>query len=156
MIEAIFIAPKPNCKQQALNKIIVVASKGIIGDRNYDHHRWHGQNITLIERENIDEFNQQHQQNIALDATRRNLITQGLSLNDLVGKEFFIGPIKLVGTERCEPCLALSKQLATKTLSKQQALKAFIAKAGIRATVLSDGEITVGMPIYIEKPQNHV
>jgi MOSC domain-containing protein YiiM len=151
MIQAIFIAPEPKAPQQAVGKINVTARKGIVGDRNYDQHRWHGQNITLIEIENIDNFNQQYQQQIAIEDTRRNIITQGISLNELVGEEFSIGPIKLLGTELCEPCHALSQQLASDTISKQQILKAFTHKAGIRATILSSGKITIDMPIIIPK-----
>ena len=47
MIKAIFIAPQHNSPQQSVKKINVIARKGIIGDRNYDQHRWPGQNITL-------------------------------------------------------------------------------------------------------------
>lgn len=155
MIKAIFIASEHNAMQQSLDKIDVIAGKGIVGDRNYDQHRWHGQNITLVESESIEHFNQHHHQSIALDATRRNLITQGVSLNNLVGQEFFIGPIKLIGTERCEPCLELSQQLATKSLSKQHVLAAFMSKAGIRASILSDGEITVGMTIQIQQQTSY-
>ena len=151
MIQAIFIAPESTAPQQAVSTIDVTENKGIIGDRNYDQHRWHGQNITLIEIENIDSFNQQYDQRIAIEDTRRNIITQGISLNELVGEEFSIGLIKLLGTELCEPCHALSQQLASDTISKQQVLKAFTHKAGIRATILSSGNITLEMPITIPK-----
>jgi MOSC domain-containing protein YiiM len=151
MIKAIFIAPESTAPQQAVSTINVTASKGIIGDRHYDQHRWHGQNITLIEIENIDHFNQQYHQQIAVEDTRRNIITQGISLNELIGKAFSIGPIKLLGTELCEPCHALSQQLASDTVSKQQVLKSFTHKAGIRATILSSGNITLDMPITLLK-----
>lgn len=96
MIKAIFIAPQPNSSQQSVNKINVIARKGIIGDRNYDQHRWPGQNITLIEIENINNFNNNYQQKVSIKDTRRNLITEGVLLNELVGQEFFIGSIKLL------------------------------------------------------------
>jgi MOSC domain-containing protein YiiM len=155
MIQALFIPPVSAAPQQAFSTINVTANKGIIGDRNYDQHRWHGQNITLIEIENIDSFNQQYQQQIAIEDTRRNIITQGISLNELVGEEFAIGPIKLLGTELCEPCHTLSQQLASDTVSKQQVLKSFTHKAGIRATILSSGSITLDMPIIILKHKQY-
>tara|TARA_R110002111_G_scaffold75455_1_gene119682 strand:+ start:1246 stop:1710 length:465 start_codon:yes stop_codon:yes gene_type:complete len=154
MIQAIYIAPKPGAAQQAMNNIDVIAGKGILGDRNYDQHRWHGQNITLVEIENIQNFDQQYQQHLTLDATRRNLITKGVALNELIGQTFFIGSTKLIGTERCEPCLAFSQQLASDTVSKQQVFDAFTSKAGIRATILSDGVITMGMPITVNNAKS--
>ena len=151
MIKAIFIAPQPNSQQQSLKKINVIAGKGIVGDRNYDQHRWQGQNITLIEIENINNFNNNYQQKVSIEGTRRNLITQGVLLNELVGQEFFIGSIKLLGTELCEPCHSLSEKLASKLVSKLQVLKAFTNKAGIRARILSSGEITTDMFITSSK-----
>ena len=147
MIKAIFIAPQTNSSQQNVNKINVIARKGIIGDRNYDQHRWPGQNITLIEIENINNFNNNYQQKVSIKDTRRNLITEGVLLNELVGQEFSIGSIKLLGTELCEPCHSLSEKLASKLVSKLQVLKAFTNKAGIRATILTSGEITTDMLI---------
>ena len=149
MIQAIFIAAEPKAKQQAVNEIDVIAHKGIIGDRNFDQHHWHGQNITLIESENIDNFNRHHQQNISLQDTRRNLITKGVRLNQLIGKEFHIGQAKLIGTELCEPCHSLSQTLTTGHVSQQQVLDAFTGKAGIRATILTSGSITADMPIVV-------
>jgi len=153
MIQAIFIAPEPKAQQHSVTQIDVIAHQGIIGDRNYEQHRWQGQNITLIEIEHINAFNQQYQQKIAIEDTRRNIITKGISLNELVGQEFSIGPVRLLGTERCEPCHTLSQQLATDTVSAQHVLKAFTAKAGIRATLLTSGTITVGMPVITVEPQ---
>ena len=147
MIKAIFTAPRPNSLQKSVKKINVIAGKGIIGDRNYDQNRWQGQNITLIEVENINSFNKNYQQELSIEVTRRNLITEGVLLNELIGKEFSIGPIKLLGTQLCELCNSLGIQLASESVSKQQVLEAFKNKAGIRAAILSSGEITTDMSI---------
>lgn len=151
MIQAIFIAAKPKAEQQARHKIEVIKGKGIVGDRNFDQHRWHGQNITLIESENIDAFNQQYQQIIPPQDLRRNLITQGIKLNQFIGKIFYIGQVKLIGTELCEPCHALSQNLSNKIITSNHVIKAFTEKAGIRANILSSGNITVGMAIRSEQ-----
>ena len=149
MIQTIYIAAKPSGKQQSVDKIDVIAHKGIVGDRNFDQHRWHGQNITLIESENIDSFNDQYQQNINQQDTRRNIITKGIKLNQLIDREFHIGQVKLLGTELCEPCHSFSKNLATESVTPQQVITAFTEKAGIRATILNSGSITIDMPIVI-------
>jgi len=150
MIKAIFIAPETKAEQQSVTKIEVIAQKGIMGDRNFDQHRWPGQNITLIEAENIALFNQVQQQNINIQDTRRNLITQGIKLNSLVGQIFYIGQVKLLGIERCQPCLSLGKAFANDMLSVQQVINAFTDTAGIRATILSNGHIEIGMAVTID------
>lgn len=150
MIQAIFIAPKSEAEQQSVTKIEVIAQKGIIGDRNFDQHRWPGQSITLIEGENIALFNQCQQQNINIQDTRRNLITQGIKLNPLVGQTFYIGQVKLLGIERCQPCRSLGEKLANDDLSQQQVINAFTDKAGIRATIISNGHLEIGMSFTID------
>jgi len=150
MIKAIFIAPETEAEQQSVTKIEVIAQKGIMGDRNFDQHRWPGQNITLIEAENIALFNQGQKKNINIQDTRRNLITQGIKLNSLVGQIFYIGQVKLLGIERCQPCRSLGETLTNDTLSHEQAITAFTDKAGIRATILSNGHIKIDMAITID------
>ena len=145
MIEAIFIAKEELAKQQQVDSIQVVRSKGIVGDRNYDKSKWPGQNLTFIEAEEIDRFNSTYNQNIELCATRRNIITRGVRLNDLVGKVFFIGNIKLKGVKLCEPCVVLGDLLENKTIKSMDVVKAFVHKGGLRVDVLSDGCIEVGM-----------
>ncbi len=103
--------------------------------------------VTLIEREKILEFNDRTGLDISLGQTRRNIITQGIELNDLVGKQFWVGDVLLEGFELCEPCASLGARLATDTVSGADVVKAFAHKAGIRAFVRGTGEITPGTPI---------
>lgn len=145
MIKAIFIADKIGQQQQRVQSIQLVADKGIVGDRNFDQHRWPGQNITFIDQHSIDQFNHHYQQSIAQNATRRNVITTGIDLNALVGQTFRIGTVEFIGKERCEPCKDLANRLSNENVSTQQVFEHFTANAGIRATVCNDGEISEGM-----------
>ena len=145
MIEAIFIAKEDLAKQEQVDSIQVVRGKGIVGDRNFDKSKWPGQNLTFIEAEEIDRFNSAYNQNIELCATRRNIITRGVRLNDLVGKVFFIGNIKLKGVMLCEPCVVLGDLLKNKTMKSMDVVNAFVHKGGLRVDVLTDGFIEVGM-----------
>jgi len=147
MIKSIYLAADKTGNQQAVDKIHVVTGKGIIGDRNFDLAQWPGQNLTLVEAEAIAAYNQDFGQQISEQDTRRNLVTEGVRLNALVGKEFQIGKVRLKGVEFCEPCSKLGKLLATDTLSEAQVVKAWLHKGGLRADVLSDGDIAVGMTI---------
>jgi len=147
MIEALFIAKEFKAAQEQVESIELVQDKGIVGDRNFDQANWPGQNLTLIEREEIEAFNETFQQNISLSDTRRNIITKGVRLNELVGKVFQIGDVKLKGVELCEPCATLGGALENETIKSADVIKAFVHKGGLRADVLSDGCIEVGMSI---------
>lgn len=145
MIHTIFIAEHSLGKQVQVKKIDLITATGIVGDRNFDRAQWPGQNITFIEIEEIEAFNNNYQQRIKLADTRRNIITQGIRLNDLVGKEFSIGNVRFKGVELCEPCATLGKLLGNDTLAAKDVVKAFVHKSGLRADVLTDGEIHTGM-----------
>ena len=145
MIHTIFIAEHSLGKQVQVKKIDLITAKGIVGDRNFDRAQWPGQNITFIEIEEIEAFNNNYQQRIKLADTRRNIITQGIRLNDLVGKEFSIGNVRFKGVELCEPCATLGKLLGNDTLAAKDVVKAFVHKSDLRADVLTDGEIHTGM-----------
>lgn len=154
MIHTIFIAEHSLGKQVQVDKIELITGKGIVGDRNFDRAQWPGQNITFIEIEEIEAFNNNYQQRIHLADTRRNIITQGIRLNDLVGKIFTIGDVRFKGVELCEPCATLGKLLGNDTLAAKDVVKAFVHKSGLRADVLSDGEIQYGMSITVNESLN--
>lgn len=144
-IITIFVAPSKHAEQIAVDSVQVKTGKGIVGDRFYGFRQTQrGRNLTLVEMEKITEFNQQYQQDIALNATRRNMITQGIRLNELVGKQFYIGDVLCEGVELCEPCGVMVRSLACAGLSKTQVMNAFAHKAGIRVEVLSDGIVNIG------------
>lgn len=137
---AIFVAPVKHGEQIAVEAVQLKQGKGIVGDRFFGYRKNQpGRNLTLIELELIKEFKQTNQLNIPLNATRRNLITQGIRLNKLVGKIFKIGNVLCRGVELCEPCKVMAKQFPVVPLSSDEIIQAFIRKAGIRAEVLSDG-----------------
>lgn len=147
MIRNIFIAPEHGASQHEVDSIQLKAGQGIIGDRNFGKSDYPGQNLTLIEAEMIAEFNQNFSQQTSLSDTRRNLITSGIRLNDLVGREFQIGDVRLLGIELCEPCAYLGELLANETICKKDVIKAFVHKGGLRVDVLTDGTISRGMEV---------
>ena len=145
MIEAIYIAPEDGSEQVCLDAADLVKGKGIVGDRYFGRIQAPGQSISFIEQEEIENYNRAHAQTIPLSATRRNVITKGIRLNDLVGKEFVIGDVRFIGIELCEPCETLGSQLANEAIDKKDVVKAFLHKGGLRAEVLNDGQIRIGM-----------
>ncbi|CAG7856413.1 hypothetical protein MCAMS1_00883 [biofilm metagenome] len=142
---AMFVAPARHAGQIAVTSVQLKTGKGIVGDRFFGFRKTQpGRNMTLIEWEVIEEFKRSYQLNIPLNATRRNLITKGVRLNDLVGKTFKIGHIVCRGIELCEPCKVMSRQFPGTSLSDIDIIRHFNGKAGIRASVIAGGIVDLG------------
>lgn len=143
-IERIFTIPPAGGPQLAHDQVTVAAGAGIEGDRYFGRREEPGQNITLVEAEAIESFLNEFARAHDLSITKRNLVTRGVRLNELVGREFFVGDVKLRGVELCEPCLGLGTALAAPTLTAAAVVKHFVHRGGLRADVLSSGTITCG------------
>lgn len=137
----------------ASDEAVLEAGCGLVGDR---YHRETGtfsaklegqpdREVTLIESEEIDRFN--HDTGLALGygELRRNLITTGVRLNDLVGREFTVGDAVLEGIRLCEPCAYLAKTVAREVLS------GLVHKAGLRARIVDGGTIRPGDAIAVRE-----
>ena len=144
MIQAIYISTKHKTPLIKLTHANCIAGLGIEGDRNFGKKKWPGQNITLIESEAIELFNREMGQDINWRSTRRNIVTTGVRLNELVGQFFMLGSIQCYGVELCEPCSLLGKYLENERISANQIIKAFQYSGGLRADIVTDGVIQVG------------
>lgn len=148
-IRSIYIAPEKNADQISVEHVEVVNNKGIVGDRNYGRKKYKGQNITLVELEVIQEFCQEYDIQFQLDITRRNIVTEGIRLNNLVGKNFRIGEVEIFGEKLCEPCKSLGRRLATEQLSSREVIQFFRGRGGLRGTIITSGVINKGMNICL-------
>ena len=123
-----------------------VKGKGIQNDRKLRENNQKECQITLIEIENINYFNNNFKKNIPAINFRRNIITEGIKLNELVGKEFSVGNVELKADDLCRPCKYLQSKLDIKNFVKE-----FLLKGGIRCEILNSGKIAVGDIIKIKK-----
>ena len=146
-VERIFVAGRPGEAQLEVRSINVVAGAGIEGDRYFGAKEEPGQNITLVEAEELEAFNAETGENLAPSCSRRNLITRGVRLAELVGKLFTIGTVRMRGVELCEPCHGFGDRLASAHFAPAAVVKRFVHRAGIRADVLSTGTIVAGASI---------
>jgi MOSC domain-containing protein YiiM len=146
-IERIFIRQPSRKSQIECEQVTLVAGEGIEGDRYFGHHDEPGQNVTLIEAEEIEVFIQEQGHLYDLSITNRNFITRDVRLNQLVGCEFLIGNVRLRGVLLCEPCESLGKSLASAGLDVEEVVKRFVHKAGLRADVVSGGVVMRGAKI---------
>jgi MOSC domain-containing protein YiiM len=155
-ILAIYTAAGPGHPMQLRDKVRAVPGRGLEGDRYFSENgtfsdrRLPGREITeltLIESEVIQHLRLELGLDVAEADGRRNLVTRGVALNDLVGSEFEVGEVRLRGANLCEPCVSLVTSPAHKHL-----LRALAHKGGLRAEILNEGTIALGDPIAVPVP----
>jgi MOSC domain-containing protein YiiM len=127
-IERIFVATAPRAPQIEVPSVRVVVGKGIEGDRHFGKRKVPGENLTPVD----------------LSGSRRNIITRGVRLNDLVGREFRLGTALLRGVELCEPCSVMGRLYALPEWPGPRTVRQMLHRAGLRADVLQTGVFTVG------------
>ncbi|MBX2848843.1 MAG: MOSC domain-containing protein [Acidiferrobacterales bacterium] len=145
-IISIYIYPTAGASALAKDSVEIIAGSGVIGDRYYNTQGTFSKNdgilakqeITFIESEEIDKFNQENNCQLRYGDLRRNVVTNGVRLNELVDKEFQFGELRFKGIELCEPCAHLAKTVEPKVLPNM------IGKAGLRTQILSTGKLYVG------------
>ena len=138
------ITDKNNQQIKEVNSINVLADKGILGDRHFQEFNDPFNQLSLIESENIDYYNIKYGLSIPYKDFRRNIITKGIKLNDLVGKKFQIGEVKVEGIDLCRPCRHLCE-----VLHQDNIIKEFLRRGGLRCKILSSSSIKVGNKIKI-------
>ena len=145
VVYEIGITEKNNQEIEKKESIEVVASKGIVGDRYFHDFNGDREQITLIESENIDYYNNTFNTKFTYLEFRRNIVTKNIKLNDLVGKTIQVGNIKLKVNDLCRPCKDLQQRLG-----KGNIIKEFLRRGGLRCEILSSGTINVGDKITIK------
>ena len=144
-VHEIYIAPTGAAPMVGRTAVRAVVGQGLEGDRyatdagtfSKTPHRPDSE-VTLIELENIDAFAVETGLPFTSAMSRRNIVTEGVRLNDLIGREFLVGSVRLRGIRLCEPC----KILARNTF--YEILPALNGRAGVRAQILSEGVIRIG------------
>ncbi|MGZ8847742.1 MAG: MOSC domain-containing protein [Pyrinomonadaceae bacterium] len=125
---------------QLLDEVRAIPGHGLEGDRYFDRDGKSApdRELTLVEAEAIEALRSEFKVDFDLSGMRRNVVTRGVPLNHLVGKEFWIGDVKARGIRLCEPCAHLQR------LSHAKVLPGLIHRGGLRAQILSEGMIRVG------------
>ena len=140
------IAEDKGSKIKNVNKVEALKGKGLLHDRKFKENNQKQCQITLIEIENINYYNNIAKTNFSPVDFRRNIITENIKLNELIGKEFSIGKVKLKAHDLCRPCKYLQDKLKQNNIIKE-----FLLKGGLRCEILTNGEINVGDVIEQKK-----
>lgn len=111
-----------------------VAGRGLRGDRYFDFKDNYNGQITFFARETYEALcGALGVRDRPLSVFRRNVITAGVDLNALVGREFRIQGVAFRGTEECHPCHWMDQAFGP---GAYELLK---GRGGLRALILSDG-----------------
>ncbi len=146
-VVAIHIAPVPHQPMQAAESVRAIAGAGLEGDHHTRKPRkGAGRELTLIETEALAAFEREYSVALSAKESRRNLLTEGVALNHLVGRQFHIGEVRAIGIELCEPCSHLAK------LTGKKVKPGLTHRGGLRAEILQGGVIRVGDEIQQTPP----
>jgi MOSC domain-containing protein YiiM len=150
-VVAIQICAKAADPVEPVAEVLAVAGKGLEGDRYFKKVGTYagagklgaGKEITLIEEESLAAAEREHGVAVSFRETRRNVLVRGVSLNALVGKEFLVGDVLLLGVKLCEPCIKIA------SWSKKPLVRALCRRGGLNARILRGGPIRVGAEVAI-------
>ena len=142
-VESIHTAPAAQAPMQAVDHAQAIPGAGLEGDRYFLKQGTFFKpepdfELTLIEAEALEALRQDHGIELAANESRRNLVTRGVQLNHLVGREFRVGDVKLRGIRLCEPCSHLER------LTGGALIKGLHHRGGLRAQILTGGVIRAG------------
>ena len=151
VVELIAVAAIVESPMQLIEEARAVAGRGLEGDRyangegTFSPRSAHrpGYELTLIAAEVVEQLTTRDAR-LDFASTRRNILTRGIDVNALVGRDFFIGDVHCRGLRLAEPCAHLER------LQAPGLLRALIHRGGLRADILTDGYIAQGSTISTE------
>jgi MOSC domain len=147
VLERIWIAAAAGVPARSCQAARATAGQGLDGDRHVAGTGTFpsglpGSALTLISAEVCESFSPP----LRPDEHRRNLVTRGIDLNGLVGRDFVIGGVRCRGMRLCEPCVVIQRR-ASRPLLRQ-----LVHRGGLRADILTDGVIKAGDQIATVEP----
>ena len=147
-VDRIAVAPQAEAPMRLVESARALAGRGLEGDRYADGAGTFsprgadrpGYDLTLFAAEVLDDL---AREGFPTDfaSTRRNVLTRGVDVNALVGREFRIGDVRCRGLRLAEPCVHLDR------VSGTPRLRPLIHRGGLRADILTGGELRAGLPI---------
>lgn len=150
-VELIAVAAEAEGAMTVVTSAEAVAGRGLRGDRyerkagTFSDPEGRGYDLTLIEAGALEGLNAGGV-GLAPAEARRNLVVRGIELDGLIGRRFRVGEVECFGQRRCEPCAHLER------LTRPGVLRGLIHRGGLRADVLSGGQIRTGDRVEAIRP----
>ena len=141
-VVALFVVDRMAAPMQKVEQFNALAGQGIEGDRyflgtgTYSKKPEPGRQVTLIRSEVLEALKTEFDITVKPEESRRNILTQGIEINDLIGSEFYVGPVRLSDHRLTRPCLYLENLLEQPGLYEQ-----LWNNGGISCEILTDGVI---------------
>jgi steroid delta-isomerase-like uncharacterized protein len=141
---SIHVAPAAGAPMESVESARAVAAEGLEGDRylakagTFSGQPGTGRDVTLIESEAVDALNAAMKSAFTPGDMRRNIVTRGVALNHLVGREFQIGSARVRGIRLCEPCDVLESK------TRPGVKSTMLHRCGLRGDIIGGGTIRVG------------
>src|SRR5204862_5126662 len=144
-VEGIYISAERGELPEPVESVRALAGRGLEGNRYFfERDAPSGVALTLIAAEAVEAMEREHGISIEPRESRRNVVTRGIDVNELVGKRFRVGDVECQGIALCEPCSTLQ------AMTKPGIIKGLTHRGGLNADILSDGEISVGDAVVAE------
>jgi MOSC domain-containing protein YiiM len=141
-VVSLHLAAEASAPMQTVTEVRAIPGRGLEGDRYFTGTGFYskrpsagGREVTLIEMESVEALDSIK---LAAADSRRNIATTGVPLNHLVGREFYVGAVRMRGMRLCEPCQHLDE------LTQPGVMKELIHRGGLRAQILTEGVIRTG------------
>lgn len=148
-VESIHIAAAASVPMQEVQSVRVLAGAGLEGDRyaakmgTYPPEEGIGREVTLIEAEAVEALNAKLGAHFSAGEMRRNVVTRGVALNHLVGREFLVGEVRLRGIRLCEPCEHLA------SMTHKNLIHVMLHRCGLRTQIVRGGTIHASDAIVV-------
>lgn len=146
------IAPVKRGPTVLVDAVRAVAGQGLEGDHHFradgvfDEKVGVGRQATLLDAEEVEALNREHGYGLAPVDLRRNVVTRGVRLPDLLHRAFWVGDALLRGERVCDPCAHVE------SITRPGVLAAYVGRAGLRASILRSGTIRLGDAVRMAEP----
>jgi MOSC domain-containing protein YiiM len=148
-LAAIYVGERKGEALHSVAQVEAIPGRGLNGDRyccnegTFSKPGSPDREVTLIESEALEAMAREVDIRLETHQSRRNLLTRGVPLNHLVGKEFRVGDVVLKGIRLCEPCGHLE------SLTVKGVQDGLCHRGGLRAQILRGGILHAGDLIRI-------
>jgi len=149
-VESIYITPNPSGAMISVPQVRAFADRGLEGDR-FLRESWNAlkrpdKAVSLLEAEVLELAAKELGVDDISERTRRNIVTRGVPLVELLHQEFTVGSVLMRGIRLFEPCGHMEKLAGLPGI-----FKALEHRSGLKAAILSDGVIRTGDAVVLQQ-----
>jgi MOSC domain-containing protein YiiM len=147
-VAALYIATRSGDPMTGVSEVLAFADRGLEGDRffmgSWSAAKRPDKAVSLIEQETLEAAAAELGVPAFGQKTRRNIVTRGVPLGELLHREFIIGTVRMRGIRLFEPCAHMEKLSGIAGV-----FRVLENRGGLKAEILSDGPIRVNDPVRL-------